>query len=212
MEKIKINMLSMADTIEGQGVGSAYQELINLLNEGAKDLFEVSINSHKRADIIHAHTTEPQSYIKMKLNKGINVAYCHFLPDTLNGSLKLPKIAFDVFKKYIIKFYNSADYLVVVNPIFIDDLVKYGIKRDKIIYIPNYVSKEKFFKKNKQEVKKIRKELGIDADKFVVLGVGQIQTRKGVVDFIKVAKKMPNIQFVWCGGFSFGKIISFLFF
>lgn len=206
MEKIKINMLSMADTVEGQGVGSAYQELINLLDEGARDLFEVSINSRKRADIIHAHTTEPQSYIKMKLNKGINVAYCHFLPDTLNGSLKLPKIAFDVFKKYIIKFYNSADYLVVVNPIFIDDLVKYGIKRDKIIYIPNYVSKEKFFKKNKQEVKKIRKELGIDADKFVVLGAGQIQTRKGVVDFIKVAKKMPNIQFVWCGGFSFGKI------
>ena len=199
-------MLSMADTVEGQGVGSAYQELINLLDEGAKDMFDVSINSHKKADIIHAHTTEPQSYIKMKLNKGVNVAYCHFLPDTLDGSLKLPKVAFGIFKKYIVKFYNSADYLVVVNPIFIDDLVKYGIKREKIVYIPNYVYKEKFFKKNKSEVKKIRKELGIADDKFVVLGAGQIQTRKGVVDFVKVAKKMPDVQFVWCGGFSFGKI------
>ena len=44
MEKIKINMLSLADTVEGQGVGSAYKELIKLLDEGAKDLFEVSIN------------------------------------------------------------------------------------------------------------------------------------------------------------------------
>lgn len=206
MEKIKINMLSLADTVEGQGVGSAYKELIKLLDEGAKDLFEVSINSHKKADIIHAHTTEPQSYIKMKLNKGVNVAYCHFLPDTLDGSLKLPKFAFNVFKKYVVKFYNTADYLVVVNPIFIDDLVRYGIKREKIVYIPNYVSKEQFYKKNKSEIKKIKEQLGIPEDKFVVLGAGQIQNRKGVLDFIKVAKKLPDVQFVWCGGFSFGKI------
>ncbi len=206
MEKIKINMLSMADTVEGQGVGSAYKELINLLDEGAKDLFEVTINSHQKSDIIHAHTTEPQSYIKMKLNKGVNVAYCHFLPDTLDGSLKLPKLAFNIFKKYIVKFYDCADYLVVVNPIFIDDLVKYGIKREKIVYIPNYVSKDKFYKKSKVEINKIKKELGIPEDKFVVLGAGQVQNRKGVLDFVKVAKKLPNVQFVWCGGFSFGKI------
>lgn len=206
MKKIKINMLSMADTVEGQGVGSAYKELIDLLDEGAKDLFEVSINSHKKADIIHAHTTEPQSYIKMKLNNGVNVAYCHFLPDTLDGSLKLPKFAFKIFKKYVVKFYNCADYLVVVNPIFIEDLVKYGIKREKIIYIPNYVSKDKFYKKNKSEVDKIKKELGIPKDKFVVLGAGQVQNRKGVLDFVEVAKTLPNVQFVWCGGFSFGKI------
>ena len=30
--------------------------------------------------------------------------------------------------------------------------------------------------------------------------------RKGVLDFIEVAKQLPDIQFVWCGGFSFGKI------
>lgn len=208
MEKIKINMLSLADTVEGQGVGSAYKELINLLDEGAQDLFEVSINSHKKADIIHAHTMEPQSYIKMKLNKGVNVVYCHFLPETLDGSLRLPKFAFNIYKKYVIKFYNSADYLVVVNPIFIEDLVRHGIKREKIIYIPNYVSKEKFYKKNKNQVNKIKEELGIPKDKFVVLGAGQIQTRKGVVDFVKVAKKLPDVQFVWCGGFSFGKIID----
>ena len=40
----------------------------------------------------------------------------------------------------------------------------------------------------------------------MVLGVGQIQTRKGVLDFVSVAKSLPDITFVWCGGFSFGKI------
>ena len=61
-------------------------------------------------------------------------------------------------------------------------------------------------KKSKKEKDNIRSELGISKDSFVVLGVGQIQTRKGVLDFVSVAKSLPDITFVWCGGFSFGKI------
>lgn len=39
-----------------------------------------------------------------------------------------------------------------------------------------------------------------------MLGAGQVQTRKGVLDFVDVAKKSPDVQFVWAGGFSFGRI------
>ncbi|MBE6138311.1 MAG: glycosyltransferase family 4 protein [Firmicutes bacterium] len=204
MKKIKINMLSMADKVDGQGVGSAYLEQVELVKSSPK--FEVLINSKEKTDIVHSHTIEPKNYLKMKFNKGVNVAYCHFLPETLDGSIKLPRLFFNIFKKYVVSFYKQADYLVVVNPIFIDDLARHGVKREKIKYIPNYVSKEQFFKKSKKEVKEIRQRYEIDNDKFVVLGVGQVQTRKGVLDFIEVAKKLPDMQFVWCGGFSFGAI------
>lgn len=204
MKKITINMLSSADKVDGQGVGSAYLEQVDLVKSSPK--FEILINSSKDADIIHVHTIDPQNYVKMKLNKNVNVAYCHFLPETLDGSIRLPKPIFSIFKKYVVKFYKKADYLVVVNPIFIEDLVRHGVERDKIRYIPNYVSKEKFFKKSKKEINDIRSKHGIDKDKFVVLGVGQVQTRKGVLDFIEVAKKLPDVEFVWCGGFSFGAI------
>ena len=142
----------------------------------------------------------------MGRTKGVNVSYVHFLPDTLDGSIKLPKFAFNIFKKYVTKFYNKADYLVVVNPIFIEDLVKFGIDRDKIKYIPNYVSRDNFYKISDEEVVDIREKYNIKKDAFVVLGVGQVQTRKGVLDFIDVANKMPDVTFVWCGGFSFGRI------
>ena len=201
MSKISINMLSSADKVAGQGVGSAYLEQVSLVREGASDIFDIYINSHKKCDIIHVHTVDLWNYFKM--SKGVSVCYVHFLPDTLDGSIKLPKFAFNIFKKYVTKFYNKADHLVVVNPIFIDDLVKFGIDRDKITYIPNYVSKEKFFKKDSSS---IREKYNIGKDDFVVLGVGQVQTRKGVMDFIDVANKMPDTTFVWCGGFSFGKI------
>ena len=102
--------------------------------------------------------------------------------------------------------YKKADEVVVVNPIFIEPLVELGMKRENITYIPNYVSKEQFYKLDKEINIKTREQYGLKEDDFVVLGCGQIQTRKGVKDFVEVAKLNPNIQFVWAGGFSFGKI------
>lgn len=206
MSKIIINMLSSADKIDGQGVGSAYLEQVALIKEGASELFEVHVNASIDADIQHIHTVDPGNYIKMKANKSANVCYVHFLPDTLDGSIQLPKAIFKVFKKYVVELYKSADYLIVVNPIFMDQLATYGIKREKMVYIPNYVSKEDFYCKSDEEIKALKTSYGIDPDAFVVIGVGQVQTRKGVLDFVEVAKQMPDITFVWSGGFSFGRI------
>ena len=206
-KKIRVNMLSMADSVDGQGVGSAYLELIKLLKEDGKDSFEIQINSNvKNCDIVHSHTVEPRNYFKMKKAKVPTVAYVHFLPDTLDGSIKLPSFAFKIFKKYVIKFYKKADHLVVVNPIFKKDMVKAGLDEEKITYIPNFVSKEKFYKMSKKDIIKARGKYGIKDDKFVVLGAGQVQNRKGVLDFVEVAKMLPEIDFVWAGGFSFGAI------
>ncbi len=207
MEKpIVINMLSSADKISGQGVGSAFEEQVNLLSEGANDLFEVRINSIKEADILHSHTIDPQNFVRMMSNSKPNVCYVHFLPDTLNGSIQLPKPIFSIFKAYVISFYKSADYLVVVNPTFMKELQKYDIPKEKMVYIPNYVSKASFYRKSEEEIRQLKNKFNIKQDRFVVIGVGQVQTRKGVLDFVEVAKKLQDIEFIWCGGFSFGKI------
>lgn len=205
-KKIKINMLSMADSVDGQGVGSAYLELMKLLKEDGKDDFEIYLNKGTKYDIIHAHTIEPRNYFKLKFSKNPTVSYVHFLPNTLDGSIKLPKPIFNIFKKYVISFYKSADHIVVVNPIFKKDLVKAGLDENKITYIPNFVSKDQFFKKTDNEKKEIRKKYNIDEKAFVVLGAGQVQNRKGVLDFVEVAKMLPDVTFIWAGGFSFGAI------
>ena len=206
-EKIRIIMYSSADKIDGQGVGSAYLEQVNLIKEGASDLFDVEINDWiKTPDIQHFHTLDPFYFLKMQDPKAACIVYCHFLPDTLDGSINIPAPFMKTFQSYVISFYKAADRLVVVNPIFIDELVQYGIEREKIYYIPNYVSKDKFYKKSYEERAAIRAKYGLKEDDFVVLGAGQVQTRKGVLDFVDVAKKSPDVQFVWAGGFSFGRI------
>ena len=208
--KIRVNMLSMADSVDGQGVGSAYLELVKLLKEDGKDDYEIQLNKGvKNCDIIHAHTFEPRNYLKMKRAKRKKIptiSYVHCLPQHFDGSIKLPKFAFKIFKKYVIKFYKNADQLVVVNPIFIKDMVEAGLDKDRITYIPNFVSKEKFYKKDEKEIKKIREKYNLKVDDFVVLGAGQVQNRKGVKDFVEVAEMLPDVKFIWAGGFSFGTI------
>ena len=112
-------MLSQATSVDGQGVGSAYIEQVALVKEN-DDIFEVEVNSKKsNFDIYHMHTFNPQ-YV-MRLNKRhINVTYVHCLPETFDGSLKMPKPIFWAFKKYVKHAYKKADEAVVVNPIFIE--------------------------------------------------------------------------------------------
>ena len=205
--KLNIRMLSNATSVDGQGVGSAYLEQVALVSEQTDlfNVFENKIPLKTKIQINHIHTVMPNFYLKMTRNVR-NVIYVHFLPTTLDGSIKLSKFVFDIFKKYVVSMYKKADEVVVVNPVFIQPLVKLGLKQENITYIPNYVSKDQFYKLDKETNLKTREQYGIDKDSFVVLGCGQIQTRKGVKDFVEVAKKNPEIQFVWAGGFSFGKI------
>lgn len=205
--KIRINVYSSADKVDGQGVGSAYEEQVKLIKEGASDIFDVRINEWiPKPDIQHFHTVDAPFFVKMQDNKCSNIAYCHFLPETMEGSLDLPGPIQKFFDSYLVTFYKSADRLVVVNPSFIPKLVKLGIPENQIYYIPNYVSKDKFYRKTDEERLEIRKKYNIDPDAFVVLGAGQVQTRKGVLEFCQVAEQLPEIQFVWAGGFSFGRI------
>ncbi|WP_220751096.1 glycosyltransferase family 4 protein [Apilactobacillus xinyiensis] len=204
---LKINMFSTADKVKGQGVGSAYLELIKMLNKHFPDEFDISINKHGSADVTHYHTINLGYYFSTFFKKrGRKIGYVHFLPETLDGSLKLPAFFKFFFYKYVIAFYKRMDHIVVVNPTFIPKLEQYGISKDKITYIPNFVSKKEFYPVDSIKKSSLRNDYGYSNRKFTIFGVGQIQTRKGILDFVKLAKMNPEMQFIWAGGFSFGKI------
>lgn len=92
----------------------------------------------------------------------------------------------------------------MVNPMFIEDLVAAGIPREKVTYIPNFVNKEKWHPLPQEEVVRLRTDLGLSDNQFIVVGAGQVQKRKGIDDFIRLAEELPQITFIWAGGFSFG--------
>ncbi|MDK1732100.1 glycosyltransferase family 4 protein [Dellaglioa algida] len=202
-----INMFSAADSVKGQGVGSAYTEMMRLLKERFPTEFKISVNKYSRSDISHYHTINFPYYLSTFMpGRGKKIGYVHFLPETLEGSVKIPQPFKTIFYWYVIAFYKRMDHIVVVNPSFIPKLEAAKIPKEHVTYIPNFVSKKVFYEKTAEEKQTFRDELNIPADKFIVFGDGQVQERKGVPDFITLAKQNPDIQFIWAGGFSFGKL------
>ena len=205
-KKLRINMLSSSEKVAGQGVSGAYRELVHLLQRDAKEELIVTENLPIEADITHFHTIDFPYYLStfQKKRSGRKIGYVHFLPDTLEGSLKIPFFLKGIVKRYVFSFYNRMEHLVVVNPMFIEDLVAAGIPREKVTYIPNFVNKEKWHPLPKEEVLRLREDLGLDQHQFIVVGAGQVQKRKGIDDFIRLAEELPQVTFIWAGGFSFG--------
>lgn len=201
-------MFSSAEKVKGQGVASAYRELVNMLESQFSDKFAISYNSFQSADISHYHTIDPIFYLStfFKKKRGVMVGYVHFLPETLNGSIKLFKPFQALVNWYVTSFYKRMDQLVVVNPSFIEDLVRCGLNRDKISYIPNFVSSQTFYPLSIEQKQELRAKHHFTPNDFIVLGIGQIQERKGIDDFVKLAEENPHLHFIWVGGFSFGKI------
>lgn len=204
----KLTVMSLAEKVKGQGVGSAFHEQYALVKERLGNRIDIRFNTFGAGSVTHYHTINFRFYIHalMHHRKTVRVASVHFIPETIDGSIELPKIAKVVFYRYLMRFYKTMDRLVTVNPVFIDKLEALGVDRSNIDYIPNFVSRDQFFKMDKEQKRGLRMKYGFEKDDFIVLGVGQIQTRKGIMDFVKTAKKTPHIQFVWAGGFSFGKI------
>ncbi len=60
------------------------------------------------------------------------------------------------------------------------------------------------WKASKEKRAKGRKLFGFSDEDFVVLGVGQLQSRKGVADFLEVAEAISEAKFLWVGGRPFG--------
>lgn len=205
MNKLKINMHVAGLNVKGQGVGSAYLEQEKLVS--SLPSLDVSVNKTHPAKftINHFHTVNPSFYFKFS-KKSINVVSVHFIPEYDDGSLKMPKWMFKIYRKYVLSFYHKADEVMVVNPYFIKELEKIQIPRERVTYIPNFVSDTKFHPL--ENIEELRSRYNLDPKRFTVLGVGQTQTRKGILDFGQIAKENPDIQFLWAGGFSFGHLTS----
>ena len=204
---IKGGMLGTANSVKGQGVGSACTELFRLLREYGKDDFTLSMNRHARqCDVVHLHTVDPVSFIKMKLAGKPSVVSIHMTPEMAHNSIRLPRLFLFVFEKYLQWVYGSADYVHVVNPDLSDQVISYGYTADQVHYIPNFVAKACFYPQDADRRKALRQKYDLAEDDFVAFADGQMRAGKGVHDFVDVARMLPDVRFIWAGGFSFGPL------
>ena len=150
-----------------------------------------------KLDILHVHSLGFLWHDKIVLFKKL-FSRTKIINTPHGPFMALKKYSFfeNVFRNFFVfleLFFNKLyDFIIQVNPNQYKWMIKYGISKNKIKYIPNGIPNSSFDKiDNKEFVKKYKLK-----NKFVISYIGRVQKYKGLDQVIKVLLKL-NKQIVF---------------
>ncbi len=151
-------------------------------------------------DIAHINWYGPNSFTLAKLakKKGKKVVYhAHSTEEDFKNGFIFSKQVAPAFKKWLIKCYSLGDVIITPTPYSKKLLEGYGIEK-KIYAISNGIELDRFQRKEVLR-QKFREKYNILETEKVIIGVGLFIERKGIIDFVELAKRLPEYRFIWFG-------------
>lgn len=183
--------------IRKSGLGLAIEHQKNaLLNNN----IDYTTNIKDDFDILHINFYGPKSYLfakKAKKNGKKIVYHAHSTEEDFKNSFIFSNLTSPLFKKWLIKCYSLGDHIITPTPYSKTLLENYGIK-NKISAISNGIDVD-FFKHNEDYRKEFRDKYKFNSTDKVIMGVGLYIERKGILDFVELAKRLPEYKFIWFG-------------
>lgn len=180
------------------GLGKAVKHQIKALEDNN---VEYTLDSKcKDYDIVHINFYGLKSYRLAKKAKkmGKKVIYhAHSTEEDFKNSFIFSNQLAPLFKWWISKCYRLGDHIITPTEYSKSLLVKYNLGRP-ITAISNGIDM-KFFEHNEQAGKKFRKDFGYNDSDKVIMALGLYLERKGILDFVEMAKRMPEYKFIWFG-------------
>ena len=151
-------------------------------------------NGKNTTPLSHYHTFGPLALYALQRSTGINILTAHSTPRVNVGNIAGTSIINQMYPH----IYKRFDHIITISQTC-EDEIKELIPDAVVTRIPNGVDREKF-KRDEEAGAAFREAHGIAEDETVVLNVAQVSPRKGIYDFLEVAKRCPDKKFVWVGG------------
>lgn len=202
---MKVHVISETEyLVQGNGVHTAFVDHVELLKE--QEDISVVVNEKGYGDVFHSHTYGPYYFWKGRHYKGRRVLTVHVIPDSIKGSIPIWQLWYPFVKWYFKQVYSYADVCIAISP-FVQKAIVELKANTNILPIYNPIPLERWRRTEERRVIG-RERLRIQSNDFVVLGVGQLEKRKGVEDFIDIAAANPDVRFIWVGGRPFGALTA----
>lgn len=192
--------------IEKSGIGKAITHQKKALEENGIDY---TTDSKENFDIIHINTVFPSSFLMSLKAKHAGkkvVIHAHSTEEDFRNSFVFSNALSAFFKRWIIMCYKRGD--VIITPtLYSKKLIEgYGIKKP-VISISNGINTN-YFKKTNEGRKRFRQKYNLNENDKVIISVGLYFERKGILDFVELAKSMPEYKFIWFGSTNLNMVPS----
>lgn len=151
-------------------------------------------------DILHINTYGIKSHNIIhkakKMNKKV-IYHAHSTEEDFKNSFVGSNQLSPLVKRYLIGLYSKADHLITPTPYSKLLLEDYKIEVP-ITAISNGIDLQKF-KSSKEKESKFKRYFNILDGQKVIICVGLYFERKGIVDFVYLARQFPHYRFIWFG-------------
>ncbi|MFC3931417.1 glycosyltransferase [Streptococcus dentapri] len=151
-------------------------------------------------DIVHINTYGPKSLALLntaKKHRKKVIVHGHSTMEDFRNSFIGSNLVAPVFKTYLKRIYQAADYIITPSDYSKSLIKNYGVTTP-ISAISNGIDLANYQPDAAKE-KAFRNYFEIEADQKVVISAGLYFKRKGIFDFVKVAEQMPDVRFIWFG-------------
>lgn len=143
-----------------------------------------------RYDVVHVHMDTAMGY---PIFHGIDVpmvsTFHLMFTESVRNARGLQKLLGRLRLRNILICAEKSEKVIVVNEPLIEELAKLGVKREKMVFIPNSVDTS-FFSINKNP--ETRKKYKIAHDDVMILFVGRLDHQKGLEYLVKAAKALDR--------------------